>query len=77
MGTYVRLDVGLVRVVWIVLPSLGTLLPGVLLYVAGVCSALVEYFDVVPTLVRLLWALLTICGGFVGGALAYAMAWWS
>jgi phage shock protein C len=44
--------------------------------IAGVCGGLAEYFDVDPTVVRLIWAALTIVpGAFVGGALAYVFAW--
>ncbi len=44
--------------------------------IAGVCGGLAEYFDVDPTVVRLIWAALTIVpGAFVGGILAYIFAW--
>jgi phage shock protein C len=44
--------------------------------IAGVCGGLAEYFDVDPTVVRLIWAALTIVpGAFVGGILAYVFAW--
>jgi phage shock protein C len=43
---------------------------------AGVCGGIAEYLDVDPTLVRLLWAILTLIPGFVlGGILAYLVAW--
>ena len=35
----------------------------------GVCGGLGEYFDVDPTLIRLLWVIFTFCGG--AGLLAY------
>ncbi len=35
----------------------------------GVCGGLGEYFDIDPTLVRLLWVLFAVCGG--AGLLAY------
>ncbi len=41
--------------------------------IAGVCGGIAEYFNVDPTLVRLLWILLTLMGGF--GILAYIIAW--
>jgi phage shock protein C len=42
---------------------------------AGVCGGLGEYLDVDPTLVRLVWALLTIFSGFVFGVVAYFICW--
>ncbi|MAG07228.1 hypothetical protein CMI46_00225 [Candidatus Pacearchaeota archaeon] len=40
----------------------------------GVCGGLAEYVDADPTLVRLLWALITLVSvGF--GLLAYLIAW--
>jgi phage shock protein PspC (stress-responsive transcriptional regulator) len=42
----------------------------------GVCAGLAAYFDLDVTLVRLLWVVLSIVpGGFIGGAIAYALAW--
>ncbi|MFP4116064.1 MAG: PspC domain-containing protein [Candidatus Aenigmatarchaeota archaeon] len=38
----------------------------------GVCGGIAEYFDVDPTLVRLLWVFFTL--GFGGGLLAYIIA---
>ena len=44
--------------------------------VAGVCGGLAEYLGVDATPVRLLWLILTILpGAFVGGLLAYIVAW--
>jgi phage shock protein C len=44
--------------------------------IAGVCGGLAEYFDVDPTVVRLLWAVLTIVpGAIMLGVLAYLVAW--
>lgn len=44
--------------------------------IAGVCGGIAEYFDIDPTIVRLVWAALTIVpGGIVGGILAYILAW--
>jgi phage shock protein C len=44
--------------------------------VAGVCAGIAEYFDVDPTMVRLLWAGLTIWpGAIVLGLFAYIVAW--
>lgn len=35
----------------------------------GVCGGIAEYFDIDPTLVRILWVAFTCCGG--SGLLAY------
>ena len=39
---------------------------------AGVCGGLGEYFDIDPTIVRLLWGISFVCFGF--GFLAYIVA---
>ena len=41
--------------------------------IAGVCAGVAEYFDIDPTIVRLIWAVLAFAYGF--GALAYLLAW--
>lgn len=41
--------------------------------IAGVCGGLGEYFNVDPTLIRLLWVFLVFAGG--GGIIAYILAW--
>lgn len=41
--------------------------------IGGVCAGIAEYFDVDPTIVRLLWVFFTPLGG--GGILAYIIAW--
>lgn len=44
--------------------------------IAGVCGGIGEYLDVDPTIVRLIWAALSVVpGGLVGGVLAYLLAW--
>jgi len=44
--------------------------------IAGVCGGIAEYLDVDPTIVRLIWLVLSIVpGGIVGGVLAYLLAW--
>lgn len=44
--------------------------------IAGVCGGIAEYMDTDSTIVRLIWAVLSIVpGGFVGGVLAYLIAW--
>ena len=41
--------------------------------VCGVCAGIGEYFDMDPTVIRLWWAILTVCG--VGsGLLVYIIA---
>ena len=43
---------------------------------AGVCGGIAEYLNVDPTLVRLIWVLLSLVPGFVfGGILGYLLAW--
>jgi len=41
--------------------------------IAGVCAGFAEYFDLDPSLVRLLWVALVLFGGY--GLLAYLIAW--
>jgi phage shock protein PspC (stress-responsive transcriptional regulator) len=41
--------------------------------IAGVCAGLADYFDMDPTIIRLIWVLLFICGGT--GLLAYVILW--
>jgi len=44
--------------------------------IAGVCGGIAEYLNVDPTLVRLVWALLSLIPGCVfGGIVAYVLAW--
>ncbi len=38
----------------------------------GVCAGIAEYFNIDPTLVRLLWVLVSLAGG--AGVLAYIIA---
>ncbi|MFV2016490.1 MAG: PspC domain-containing protein, partial [Candidatus Heimdallarchaeota archaeon] len=40
--------------------------------IAGVCGGIGEYFDIDPTLIRLLWILFILAGG--SGILAYLIA---
>ena len=40
--------------------------------IAGVCGGIAEYFDIDPTLVRLLWVVFCVMGG--SGVLAYLIA---
>lgn len=41
--------------------------------IAGVCGGLAEYFDVDPTLVRLVWVFITLLAGV--GILLYLIMW--
>jgi phage shock protein C len=44
--------------------------------IAGVCGGIAEYLDVDSTLVRLIWAVLTVVpGAIVLGIVAYLVAW--
>ncbi len=42
---------------------------------AGVCGGIGEYFDVDPTLVRLVWILATLFTGLIPGTVAYGLFW--
>src|SRR5580704_2990870 len=41
--------------------------------VAGVCAGLADYFDMDPTIIRVIWLLCVVCGGV--GLLAYLILW--
>lgn len=41
--------------------------------ICGVCAGIAEYFNIDPTVIRLLWAIVTI-GGFGSGLLVYIIA---
>lgn len=41
--------------------------------IAGVCGGIAEYLNIDPTIVRLLWLLLSLSGG--AGVVAYIIAW--
>jgi len=41
--------------------------------IAGVCSGIAEYFNVDPTIIRLIWIALLLVAG--GGILLYLIAW--
>jgi len=44
--------------------------------IAGVCGGIAEYLDVDPTIVRLIWLVLSVVpGAIVLGILAYVLAW--
>lgn len=42
--------------------------------IAGVCGGLGEYFNVDPTLIRLIWALVSVPLAFFGGIVVYIIA---
>lgn len=41
--------------------------------IGGVCGGIGEYFNIDPTIVRLIWVFAVLWGGF--GILAYIVAW--
>lgn len=41
--------------------------------IAGVCAGIANYFDVDPTLIRVLWVILIF--GFGSGIFAYIVCW--
>ncbi len=41
--------------------------------IAGVCGGIAEYFNIDPTIVRVLWVLAVVFAGF--GLLAYLILW--
>jgi len=41
----------------------------------GVCGGIGEYFNVDPTMIRLLWVCITALTAFVGGIIAYVVCW--
>lgn len=43
--------------------------------IAGVCSGMGAYLDLDVTLVRLVWALITIMAGVLPGIVVYLLAW--
>ncbi|HEX6503018.1 MAG TPA: PspC domain-containing protein [Terriglobales bacterium] len=43
--------------------------------IAGVCAGFAEYLDLDPTLVRVLWAVVTVLSGCLPGVVAYIAGW--
>jgi phage shock protein PspC (stress-responsive transcriptional regulator) len=41
----------------------------------GVCGGIAEYFDVDPSLVRIVWVFFALMSGLLPGILTYAIAW--
>jgi phage shock protein C len=44
--------------------------------IAGVCAGIAEYFDVDPTIVRLITVVLTLITGIFPFIIGYLIAWW-
>lgn len=44
-------------------------------YIAGVCGGLGDYFDVDPTLIRLIGVTASVFMAGIGGVITYALAW--
>lgn len=42
--------------------------------IGGVCGGIGEYLGIDPTVVRLVWALLSLLSAFIGGTLLYLLA---
>ncbi len=40
--------------------------------ICGVCGGIGEYFNIDPTVIRLIWVIVALCGGF--GLLAYILS---
>ena len=43
--------------------------------IAGVCGGIAEYLDTDPTLIRLLWILITVFSMVLPGIIAYLICW--
>jgi phage shock protein C len=43
--------------------------------IAGVCGGLAEHFDLDVSLVRIVWAVVTLLSGIFGGLVAYVICW--
>ena len=43
--------------------------------VAGLCGGLALYLELDPTLVRVLWVIITVMSGIFPGLIAYLVAW--
>ena len=44
--------------------------------IAGVCGGIGEFFDIDPTLVRLVFIFLGLATGLIPFVIGYAIAWW-
>lgn len=43
--------------------------------IAGVCAGIAEYFQIDPTIVRIIWLCILVLGGFVFPVIAYLLCW--
>lgn len=43
--------------------------------IAGVCAGIAEYFQIDPTIVRIIWLCTLVLGGFVLPVIAYLLCW--
>lgn len=43
--------------------------------IAGVCGGIADYFAVDPTVLRIVWAFVTLATGVLPGVAAYVVAW--
>lgn len=43
--------------------------------VAGVCAGIADYFEIDPTVIRVLWVVLSVFTAFFPGVLAYIILW--
>lgn len=43
--------------------------------IAGVCAGIAEYFQIDPTIVRIIWLCILVLGGFVLPVFAYLLCW--
>lgn len=41
--------------------------------IAGVCGGIADYFSVDPTIIRIIWLIVTLFGG--AGIIAYILCW--
>lgn len=41
--------------------------------ISGVCAGIAEYFEIDPTIVRLAYALISLCTAVMGGIIVYAI----
>lgn len=44
--------------------------------IAGVCGGIGEYFNVDPTLIRIIYVILSLWLAVIGGVILYLVMWW-
>lgn len=44
-------------------------------YLGGVCGGIAEWFNLTPTLVRIVWAVITIITFIIPGLIVYIILW--